>query len=231
MAVAAGCVLGLHHLAGAVPGPASWSGAALVDWASETNPVVVALAVVRLAALAVGYQLLGSAMLATVGCLAHAPSLLRASDLVALPGVRGLVRHAAAATLSASTLLASPALPGSGHPATLRVIGSGPTVTLTVDPPDPGSEVTLSVETAPPTAPTPAASPAPAIGPDTWTVARGDHLWSIAERTLAQRWGRVPSESEVDRYWRAVVAANADLADPDLVFVGQQVAVPPVPAP
>lgn len=246
LATAVACLVALHQLGAAVPGPPSWSGDELATWATARNPILVALAVLRVVALGFGYQLVAVAGLASVGSLAHAPSLLRASDLVALPGVRGLVRRAAAATLSASTLLGGPALaarPAPSGSATLRVVGGGSTVTLVVDQPAPApSQATLTVmpPDAEPSTPTPTPTPMPTttpttppalVEPSTWRVARGDHLWSIAERTLAEQWRRPPSEREVDRYWRRVLAANADLVDPDLVFVGQQVALPPVPAP
>jgi hypothetical protein len=237
------CLVVLHRLGTAVPGPSSWSGRDLASWATERNPVVVALAVLRLAALGFGYQLVAVSGLAAVGSLAHAPALLRVSDLVALPGVRGLVRRAAAATLSASTLLAGPVLsvrPAASGSATLRVVGGGSTVTLVVDAP---GQATLTVE-APDAAPTTDLAPVDPVGvapldrswspgavPSVWTVVRGDHVWSIAERTLAEQWHRPPTELEVDRYWRAVLAANADLADPDLIFVGQLIVLPPVPPP
>ena len=239
------CLVALHHLGPAVPGPPSWSGHDVATWATQRNPVLVALGILRLVALGFGYQLVAVAGLATAGSLSHAPALLRAADLIALPGVRGLLRRAAAATLSASTLLAGPAViarPAPSGLATLRVVGGGSTVTLMLDQPAPApGQATLTMEPSdaePPPAPVdppteaPAEPPASSVGgPATWTVARGDHLWSIAERTLAEQWHRPASEREVDRYWRGVVAANADLVDPDLIFVGQQVALPPVPAP
>lgn len=239
LATAIVCLLALHQLGPAVPGPSSWSGHDVVTWATQRNPILIALAVLRLVALGFGYQLVAVAGLATVGSVAHVPAVLRASDLIALPGVRSLVRRAAAATLSASTLLASPAViarPAPSGSATMRVVGGGSTVTLVVDQPSSASgQATLTVDPVPVTPAEPQApGELPALvdtGPSTWTVVRGDHLWSIAERTLAEQWRRSPNEAEIDRYWRRVVAANIDLADPDLIFVGQQVALPPVPAP
>jgi hypothetical protein len=279
LVTAVGCLVALHHLGAAVPAPSSWSPHDVATWATDRNPVVVALSVLRLIALGFGYQLVAVSGLAAVGSLARAPALLQLSDRVALPGVRGLVRHAAAVTLSASTLFAAPAVAAQPAPpgsAMLRVIGGGSTVTLVVDPPAPSpSRVTLTVEppevatptdlTSPPGALQPddappgpasavsvdppslspdppppppavtqtAALPAPTTSPSpiSWIAVRGDHLWSIAQRTLAERWQRAPSEREVDRYWRSVMSANADLADPDLIFVGQVIALPPVPSP
>jgi nucleoid-associated protein YgaU len=87
---------------------------------------------------------------------------------------------------------------------------------------------------------TPAPAPSPAPPPHVidrapgepnaavrrWTVQPGDHLWSIARATLADTWHRVPSDQEVDRYWRSLVQANPDLTDPDLLFAGQAVVLP-----
>lgn len=68
---------------------------------------------------------------------------------------------------------------------------------------------------------------------DTWTVKSGDHFWSIAERVVAERWGRRPTTAETDGYWRALVAANrtrlADRENPDLLFPGQVLTLPPPP--
>jgi nucleoid-associated protein YgaU len=64
----------------------------------------------------------------------------------------------------------------------------------------------------------------------TWTVEAGDHLWSIAERTLGTD-GSVPSEDEVAAYWLRVIEVNRDtLVDPDhpdLIFRGQVLTLPP----
>jgi nucleoid-associated protein YgaU len=96
-------------------------------------------------------------------------------------------------------------------------------------PADPSpAPVGLAVPTPVPTSVAPVA-PAP-----TWTVAPGDHLWSIATRVLAEGWGRAPSDAEVAPYWEQVVGVNrdrlADPADPDLLFPGQVLVVPRPPA-
>jgi nucleoid-associated protein YgaU len=65
----------------------------------------------------------------------------------------------------------------------------------------------------------------------TWTVRRGDHLWGIAERTLATRRAADPSDDDVRRYWVELIATNrgrlADPANPDLIFAGQVLVLPP----
>ncbi len=62
-------------------------------------------------------------------------------------------------------------------------------------------------------------------------VAPGDHLWGLATGEMAARLGRNPTDAEVAPYWRRVVLANPQLADPDLLFVGDEVTLPPVPNP
>jgi hypothetical protein len=75
-------------------------------------------------------------------------------------------------------------------------------------------------------------APAPATS---WTIAPGDHLWHVAARTLESRWQRAPSETEITRYWKLVVAHNQDRlavrGDPDLVYPGQVFELPPLPPP
>ena len=74
--------------------------------------------------------------------------------------------------------------------------------------------------------------PTPSVAATTWTVEAGDHLWSIAERTLVAD-GSEPSEDEVAAYWLRVIDENRDvLADPDspdLIFRGQVITLPARP--
>lgn len=61
------------------------------------------------------------------------------------------------------------------------------------------------------------------------TIQAGDHLWAVAEREVAARIGRTPTDDEVAGYWRQVVDANRTTlrsGDPDLVFPGEQVRLP-----
>ena len=66
------------------------------------------------------------------------------------------------------------------------------------------------------------------------TVAPGDNLWVIAERSLAGALHRHPSIHETAPYWLQVVDANrsrlTDPGNPDLVLPGQVIAMPPPPA-
>lgn len=126
--------------------------------------------------------------------------------------------------VTTTTTTATPTSP----PPTMRRVGDAtlPTSTSTTPP--------LSTTTAT-TVPSPAAEPA--ATPDTiehadlWTVDRGDHFWHIAEATLFVRLGRMPSLDETDAYWRVLVEANraqlVDTDNPDLIFVGQEITLPP----
>jgi hypothetical protein len=80
-----------------------------------------------------------------------------------------------------------------------------------------------------------AAAPAEQHEPDAWVVRPGDHLWRIAEETLARAWGRAPSDREIDPFWRRLVERNRsalhDPANPDLLFPGDRIEVPAAPPP
>lgn len=125
-------------------------------------------------------------------------------------------------------------------PVDREVVASGTepsgTATMTAGGPvavaDPPSTATM---TAPPaggpdttTAPAPVAAAAPTAG-GTWTVAAGDHLWSIAERTITTE-GSAPTQDEISAYWLEVIAANhealVDPGCPDLIFIGQVITLP-----
>ncbi len=95
-----------------------------------------------------------------------------------------------------------------------------------------------------PATPGPAVAPAPPAigagahaGPDatSWTMAPGEHLWHVAETHLAESWDRPPADAETTRYWLALVEQNRsglpDPANPDLVYPGHVVELPPVPPP
>lgn len=75
------------------------------------------------------------------------------------------------------------------------------------------------------------AEPARGPAPEVHEVVQGDNLWHIAASTLERRHRRgEPTKGEIARYWSAVVAANRHRlrsGDPNLVFPGEQVVLPP----
>jgi len=72
--------------------------------------------------------------------------------------------------------------------------------------------------------------PAPRV---TYVVESGDTLWSIAQDQLAKAkasgGAEEPTDSEVADYWAKLKKANQDrLRDPDLIFPGEEIILPPV---
>lgn len=61
-----------------------------------------------------------------------------------------------------------------------------------------------------------------------YLVVVGDSLWEIARRHLEAGTGERPSSTEIDRFWRAIYAANRAVVgpDPNLIFPGQQLQIP-----
>ena len=68
---------------------------------------------------------------------------------------------------------------------------------------------------------------------DEVVVVEGDHFWSIAKDTLADAWGRQPTDIEMTPYWVELVAANEDRllppGDPDLIYPDQTFTIPTPP--
>jgi hypothetical protein len=85
------------------------------------------------------------------------------------------------------------------------------------------------------------AAPAPFAEPQvsavdqrgSYVVQRGDHLWGIAEKTLAQAWGHQPTDAEIVPYWQHLIETNraalVDPGNPDLILPGQKFTIPPPP--
>jgi nucleoid-associated protein YgaU len=131
---------------------------------------------------------------------------------------------------------------GSADPPAVTTSTSPPTGSPVEEQPTPPPSAPAAVaEPAPPPdssppATVPASPGLPAPDEATWTVAGGEHFWSIARQVLARAWQRPPTDREVDPYWRSLVEANRSrLHEPgnaDLLFAGQVLTVPrPPPAP
>lgn len=192
------------------PAPEGWAA-----WAAGRTPLEAAAAVLRLVGLlAAGYLL-------AVTAIGLAAALLRRRRTVAVvarlspPVVRWLLGVGLAGALASG-------------PAGAAAAGPPPTMVLLPDD-EPSPPTTLP----PAPVPSPSAPTVPTPPLTTVTLGPGDHLWSVAARTLAAAWGRVPSEREVAPYWRLVVDLNRaglpNPGDPDLVFPGEVVHLPPVP--
>ena len=126
--------------------------------------------------------------------------------------------------------------PTTTAPSTTSATTTSTTTTTTTAAPrelvvSPIAAKTRPVVEAPAPASPAASSP---TAPATWTIRRGEHLWSIAEHVTAAALARDATDAEVEPYWRALIAANRDrLIDrdnPDLVHAGQELVLPPYAA-
>lgn len=120
-------------------------------------------------------------------------------------------------------------------PATAPAPAPPPSASASAAPPSPPP--ILRVEPPPPSEsaqPTPDEVPIPNPAA-TYTIEAGDHLWGVAEQTLADAWGQQPCGLAVARYLDDLVAANRSVLavpdDADLVFPGQVFTLPPIPDP
>ncbi|MEA3217183.1 MAG: putative peptide zinc metalloprotease protein, partial [Acidimicrobiia bacterium] len=220
------------------------------DWIAGLNAIFQLLFLI--------IPVLGWAVLGATTLLALRRPLVRVAVAVGRAARRpvpagGLVAVAlaGAALVAAVWLMGSGASPSSpagptGSAATGEIVaepdmGRQPAQT----PPSVGESPAASAATTVATVSAPPASAVPAqIGPtgtgqtgtpgaaSSWTVQPGDDLWSVAEETLTGFLGRPSTEDETLSYWTAVMAENAPMInDPNLLHVGQLIALPAVTEP
>lgn len=208
--VAACSLVGDGPLAAPPVAPEGWAA-----WTAERTALEAAGALLRLAVLVTGGHLLA---LTALGALARVLGWWRAFGVVARwspPVVRWVLGAGLAGALAVGPTAAAGA---ASPPPTMVLVPDGEPI-----PPPPPSALV----------PVPAPPPPPEPEARTVTLVPGDHLWSVAERTLATEQRRFPAEREVARYWRLLVELNRpdlpDPADPDLVFAGDVIRLPPVP--
>jgi hypothetical protein len=194
--------------------PGSWS-----SWAQARTAPEASMAVVRLVALGLTVYLLAVTLLAVAVRVGDVGRELTVLDVVTLPFVRAIVQAGLGAGLVGAAVAGVAARPPS-TPAPTRADAA----IVAADPSTPPA-----IEVPPAPVPEPV-TPAPPVTTATWTVAPGDHLWSIAARAVASSLGRAPSDAEVAPYWRSLIDANrsvlADPDNPDLLFSGQVLTLP-----
>ena len=229
---------------------------ALVTWVDHSSPDTMALALLRLAALAGASYLAACTLLLLAVAMVRRPGMASGALRLTPAIVRRLVFGGGGIGLAAGTLLAvspSPVAAAPVVPVTASVPGddepvSATTATMTrIDTPsgDDARGVVVATMTrsrpavgevaAVPAVPAPtpratAAAGAAAAGRSTWVVEPGDSFWSIAEETLSGPDSRQPTDRDVDRYWRHLVRANRerliDRDNPDLLVPGQELVLP-----
>lgn len=210
---------------------------ALRKWMDARDAVEVAFAFLRVVALVLAWYLLIVTVLGLLARLSRVPSLVALTDLGTIPAVRKLLGAVAGIglTASAATLLVGPSL-ADDRPAAVETQGEdaaagavvierlpdGSTLVIERLPDDDGSATMRVVDAEGQAVPT------------TWFVQPGDHFWHIAEATLADAWGRAPTDAEIVPYWRQLVEVNrprlVDQSNPDLIYPGQVFDLPAPPA-
>lgn len=231
---------------GAMAGPELMAPGTWADWAAGRTPTEAVFAVLRIVVQVVASYLLVVTVLAAVASVWRAGRLLGVVDVLTLPFVRGTIHS----LVGVGLVGASVAGVGAGWSSPTEPVGGEVHLAASVQSPAGATVLHRLPAEAPAEAPVmrlvtdgagssptgaPDAAPAPSSADTaTWEIQAGDHLWSVAERVMANAFGRDVSDAEVAPYFHELVAANTDrLADPgnpDLVFPGQQMVLPPPPA-
>ena len=218
----------------------SWDG--FLAWTDTVSPADMAMALLRLAALAAIWYLLVATALVAASRVVQVRGLTAFTQRV----TPGLVRQIAAGGGGLGLALGTVA--GSLPAPHMHLHPVAAVTTAALPPPSPGgASATMTREPLPDPPPAPATATAtmarvgeplrtsvtmtrtamvlpgpappgpapPAADVTTWVVEPGDSFWSIAEDVVAGRDRSDPPERDVSRYWRRLVDANRDrLVDP-----------------
>lgn len=237
-------LVGLHTIgANNLPSPSVRNWGDFMDWLSSADPAVIVLTGVRLIALALTYYLVFATVLSAIDALRSAAKVRRV-----LPRRLEHLTHAALGAGLLSSVIA-PFItdqPPSGDTALISTepladhdqyppprpadrLGAAPPSNAAFDDASPLHRVETSFRSIP--SPTAKLENWSEVSP-TWTVEVGDHLWAIAEESLADEWGRAPSDPQIVEYWLALIEKNqprlVDADNPDLIIPGQIIELPPI---
>ena len=240
-------VVGTGQLEGPqMTAPSTWSA-----WATSRPAPDAAIAVLRLVVLALDGYLLVVTLVAILVRVVHAERAISVADLLTVPAVLRVVQAGlgvglvgASVAAAASGTAGVPTRPTHADVALISVDDEPPTIRELPEHAERTTTTTSTTVAEPGPAPSPGpvtASAVPAlVAPElspaapTWLVHPGDHFWSIAERTLADAWGRAPTDAEIVPYWHEVIERNrdqlADRGNADLIFPGQTFVLPATPA-
>ena len=223
--------VGFLHLIGSgdLAAPPLLRPRALGDWLATHDPITATFALLRLVGLGAGWYLIGTTTLHLVAHLTRSRNVGAAAHFLSTPTVRNLASGLLGLTLSLQTSAGGQraSAPGAtleriadpdGTAVLRRLADSEVIVQLANDDDDNGSAVMRRVPDDPVETP----------DRSSWLIECGDHPWSIAEEVLTDHWGRPPTDAEIAPFWQALLARN-DLPNPDLVFPGQTLELPPVP--
>ncbi len=247
-----GAVGALHRLGNLPWLRVGWSD--LEGWLALTPWEDAVAAGLRALALAAAYWLAVSTTVYLLALASGVPRLVATARPFTLPAVRRIADRLLAGSLALSTM-ASPLV---GATAEGHMSGPVPPIPVVSSPWETADDHVAVGYLPNPLTPPPVGADDPAVGPSPspgsalpgWPVpsrgapppmapgspnevivAPGDHLWGIAERRLADVLGRPPTDSEVAPYWVEVKEVNRPRlrsGDPDLVYPGEVVLLPPV---
>lgn len=234
--LAAGLVVLRLAGAGLLAPPPVGSLDQLTQWAEARDATTGAVALVRLAAELAVWYLLGLSLLRGVAHVGSSRGAGSLADALSVAGTDRLVRAGLGLGLVATTAIGTRGEQPAEPPATATMQPvAGPRGTATMVPRTSAPPAEAPIPEVPVTASpiaTPAPLPRPTISTPTWTIERGESLWTVAAEHLAASTGRTPTDAQVTPYWALLVETNrhrlADPGDPDLVFAGQVVELPPV---
>lgn len=231
-ALGAGLVV-FHALgAGTLPAP-PLQPAAFADWLAATDPTVAAMSVLRLVVLGLSWYLAGATTVGVVARLAGAVRLVRLADLLTVPALRRLLQSALG--LSLATAMVAAAAPARAQPLPLQLLeeSAGPAEPDADDGAASSRPVPAPLVAEPLEVGAAAARPDAGTRPDVrhHTVVAGESFWRIAADRLAAS-GEDDDDAAVAMYWRRLIEQNrsrlVDPANPDLLFPGQRLELPPV---
>ena len=231
-------IVGLHALSSlGLRGPAGFTRNEIDLWLND--PIIALTTVLRWVCIILAYYL----ATVMVAVFVFGESVQRSKLGWALPshavGVAGLLLGVGAVAMPLTARLvadAEPPAPTASETTTLVALGQPP-VLERLDDRSSQTGSTDGAGTSGVSTPMPETRATPATSiEDTWTVEPGESFWAIAEEHLADSWGRQElSDAEIARYWRALMAANADRlvepGNPDLLFPGQVLELPDTPQP
>ncbi|HSK25028.1 MAG TPA: LysM domain-containing protein [Egicoccus sp.] len=224
-------IAAFHDLGGhSMPAP-PWQPDAFLGWLGATDPLLATMSLLRLLVLALSWYLVGVTAVGVVARLAGAVRLVRLADALTVPALRRLLQSALGVGLA--TAMVAAATPARAQPLPLQLLDG-----VAVETAD------TAASDAPERLPSPSHGvPVPVVAdtvgdvdasppPGQHIVVAGESFWRIAADHVAQASDRPAADAEVAMYWRRLIEQNrsrlADPGNPDLLYPGQRLDLPPV---
>ncbi|MBA2336347.1 MAG: LysM peptidoglycan-binding domain-containing protein [Acidimicrobiia bacterium] len=219
------------------------------DWLGTTSPETAMAALAAMAIRLCALWVFASTAVTGLALLVGRRHLARSVSRFGVPAVRRLALRVATVTLAVSPT-AAPTIAAATEPAPAIAVAYAanepdsplPPFLLTQHgapaavPPDPASEVDPAPPPVPPfmldeRRPTGTTARSASSGAKRYTVVKGDHLWSIAAGHLGDNGAANPTVADICQYWLRLIETNRDVirsGDPDLIFPGEVIRLPPI---